>query len=344
MQIKLNIRSLIYQKCGIGDLIVGWDELSKKFDLVRVLELFMSTSMSRLKDTNTSEIYKFEPDVVDFLKICYWYSRITTNPTIIHKLKELRTRLAKKLLYRLESGKVSLSYEGLSSDKIQSTIGDMINELGKKGTDINRKKLLLNEYFDFVSVIISELMYPSLAKDYGHRVSFVPRNQDFDFDVKIDNMPIQIKTLFSFRYFPQSSQDIDKYQTYQKEIQEIVHLYHSHLLNKSYVEQNVVDYVKNSCISQIDDALKQKAEVVILDGTKTTKGFLLNQSFTDDNTYAKFDDSLKKSMKKNSNKFVNVIFASTAYDYNYRISALAMSLPVKDGKIDEASTDNIHLL
>jgi hypothetical protein len=36
-KIKLNIRALIYQNCRIDDLIVGWDELSKKFDLVRVL-------------------------------------------------------------------------------------------------------------------------------------------------------------------------------------------------------------------------------------------------------------------------------------------------------------------
>jgi hypothetical protein len=67
-KIKLNIRSLIYQNCGIDDLIVGWDELNKEFDLVRVLELFVSTSMSRLKDTNTSEIYKIRARCSRFFK------------------------------------------------------------------------------------------------------------------------------------------------------------------------------------------------------------------------------------------------------------------------------------
>jgi hypothetical protein len=77
-KIILNNRSLIYQNCKVNDLIDGWNELSKTLDLVRVLELFLSTSMSRLKDVDVSEIYKFEPDVIDFLKICCWYSRLRT--------------------------------------------------------------------------------------------------------------------------------------------------------------------------------------------------------------------------------------------------------------------------
>lgn len=158
-KIILNIRSLIYQDCKVNDLIDGWNELSKTLDLVRVLELFLATSMSRLKDVDVSEIYKFEPDVIDFLKICYWYSRLRTIVTVIHKIKELRVRLAKKLLYRLES-KVSINYDGLSSEEIQKMISDTIREFGKELTDFTNRRQLLNEYHDFVSVTISELMYP----------------------------------------------------------------------------------------------------------------------------------------------------------------------------------------
>jgi hypothetical protein len=106
----------------------------------------------------------------------------------------------------------------------------------------------------------------------------------------------------------------------------------------------VIDYVRDNCISQINKSLEQKAKIVILDGTRTAEGFLLNQSYTDDEIYIKFDDSLKKSVEKISDQFVNVIFASGAYDYNYRISTLAMKLPIKDGKIDESSKVNTQLL
>jgi len=82
-----------------------------------------------------------------------------------------------------------------------------------------------------------------------------------------------------------------------------------------------------SCISQINKSLEQKTKVIILDGTLTTEGFLSNQLFTDDEVYVKFDDSIKKSIENYSNGYVNVIFASTAYDYNYSISTLAMKLP-----------------
>jgi hypothetical protein len=187
-KIILNIRSLIYQNCKVNDLIDGWNELSKTLDLVRVLELFLSTSMSRLKDVDVSEIHKFEPDVIDFLKICCWYSRLRTTVSVVHKIKELRVRLAKKLLYRLETGKVPINYNGISSEEIQKMISNAISELGKEPMDINKRRQLLSEYYDFVSVTISELMYPSLAQEYGHRISFVPRNMDFDFDMKVENI------------------------------------------------------------------------------------------------------------------------------------------------------------
>lgn len=193
-KIKLNVRSLIYRNSSIDDLIEGWNGLNAKFDLVRVAELFLWTSMERLKGIPVSEIYNFEPDVIDFLKICYWYSKIMRIPTVVHKTKELRTRLAKKLLYKLETGKVSINYEGLSEDEIQRTIDEKLDELNQKETDINRKKQLLNHYFEFVTVSISELMYPSLSEEHGHHISFVPRNEDSDFDIIIDSLPFQVKT------------------------------------------------------------------------------------------------------------------------------------------------------
>jgi hypothetical protein len=50
--------------------------------------------------------------------------------------------LAKKLLYRLESSKVSINYDGLSREEIQKTISDAIREVGKEPTDINKEKTL----------------------------------------------------------------------------------------------------------------------------------------------------------------------------------------------------------
>ncbi|MGA8081800.1 MAG: hypothetical protein WB988_08045, partial [Candidatus Nitrosopolaris sp.] len=232
-KIKLNIRSLIYQRCRIEDIIDGWNGLNETLDLVRILEVFLWTSMSRLNGIGVSEIYKFEPDVIDFLKICYWYSRIRRTPTIIHKVKELRSRLAKKLLYKLESPKRSINYEGLSDIEIEQIISDKVMELRKKGTDI--KKNLLNQYFDFVRITISELMFPSLAEEFNHEINFEPSNQDFDFDAKIDTLPFQVKTLISRKYFPISSLDIADHQKYESEVAQIGSLYYNKQLNQAYV-------------------------------------------------------------------------------------------------------------
>ena len=187
-------------------------------------------------------------------------------------------------------------------------------------------------------------MYPSLAQEYGHRISFEPRNKDFDFDMKVENIPFQVKTLFSFKYFPVSTSETANFQKYLKDVAQIKYLYHNNKLNKSYVERKVIDYARNNRISQINKSLEQKAKIVILDGTRTAEGFLLNQSYTDDEIYVKFDDPLKKSIEMNSDQFVNVIYATGAYDYSYRISALAMRLPVKDGRLDESSKGITQLL
>jgi hypothetical protein len=105
-------------------------------------------------------------------------------------------------------------------------------------------------------------MFPSLAQEYGHMVSFVPRNQDFDFDVKIDNLPLQVKTLIPVRYFPISDLDIPKLKKYEEEVARIGYLYQHNQLNQSYVQERVFDYVKRSCISQINKSLEQKAKAV----------------------------------------------------------------------------------
>lgn len=326
--------SLIYQKCTFDDLIDGWNELNIQLDLVRVLELFLYVSMSKLKGIDVSETYKFEPGVIDFLKICYWYSRLRRVPTFVHKIRELRARLTKKLLRKLESNKISVNYEGLSNEGIQKTISNRIRELGKKGMNIQSTKQLLNEYYDFVRVTISELMYPSLAEEYDHEIDFEPRYQDFDFDMIVDDLPFQIKTLIPVKYFPVSTSDIAKAQKYNEEVDQIGYLYRNNKLNKSYVERRVLDYVKKSCISQINKSLEQKAKIVILDGIGTAEGFLLNQLFADYEIYIKFQYSLTKSVANDSH-FVNVIFTSAAYDHNYRISTLPMRIPVKDNKVEE---------
>ena len=250
------------------------------------------------------------------------------------------------MLYKLESPKISINYEGLSDIEIEQMISDKIMESRKKGrqkADINRKNLL-NQYFDFVRIIISELMFPSLAEEFNHEISFEPSNQDFDFDAKIDTLPFQVKTLISRKYFPISSLDIANQQKYEREVAQIRSLYYNNQLNQAYVARRLLDYVKRSCISQINKSLEQKTKVIILDGTLTTEGFLLNQLFTDDEVYVKFDHSIKKSIENYSNGYVNVVFVSTAYDYNYRISTLAMKLPIKDDKIDGSSEDKIQFL
>lgn len=122
-------------------------------------------------------------------------------------------------------------------------------------------------------------------------------------------------------------------------------MYEKKLISWEYVEQEIIKYIRKSCIGKINDALRQKAEIVILDGTRTIPGLALNYFYTDDSEFVKVQDSFIKAINNEASKFVNVIFASTVYDINFRISTLAIKIPVeKVNQVNEFEKDKITII
>jgi len=63
-------------------------------------------------------------------------------------------------------------------------------------------------------------------------------------------------------------------------------------------------------------------------GTRIIAGLLLNYYYTDDSTFAKINNSFIESLKISPNDFASIIFASTSYDNEFRISSLVVKVPV----------------
>ena len=163
----------------------------------------------RIRISKRSDISLFEPEVIDFLKICYWYNRIKSISSIKHRTKEIRSRLSKRLLYKLEKNKRTINYSDLSDAELENKIAETLDEIryAQSHLDQNERLRVLNEYLNFINVCISELMFTALARESNFVIDFVPTNSNYDYDIIIGGHPCQIKTLFSYDIFYCSHDD-----------------------------------------------------------------------------------------------------------------------------------------
>ncbi|MGH9952804.1 MAG: hypothetical protein ACRD5J_14360 [Nitrososphaeraceae archaeon] len=344
-RVKFKIGSVVYQRARAEDIIDGFKELNTFFDFIRVVEVLMNSALSRMQ--NSPDLTKFEPETADFLKICYWYNNLKKIRTVEHRRKELRSRLCKELLYKLEKGKKTIDTLGLTDEEIRKKINDTLVEirLNRSSEKSSQTRKILNAYLDYMNVCISELMFPALANELNMNVEFTPANNNYDFDIIINGHPTQIKTLFAYEQFPYNEEEKCKQTAYFQQSAQLREMYEKKQITWGYVEQQIIRYIRKSCIGKIKDALRQKAEIVILDGTRTIPGLALNYFYTDDSEFVKVRDSLIKAINNGASDFVNVIFASTVYDINFRISTLAIKIPVeKVNQVNEFEKDKITII
>jgi hypothetical protein len=171
-KINLRIKSVIFENASVEEIQNGYEDLKSFCEVDRVIKLLVESMIMRaIRQPNIQE---FEPEVVDFVKICYWYNRIKSVKAIEHRTKELRNRLCRKLLPKLEKNKRTLDYSHLDEDEIQPMIEQTLKQirLGTSERDRNEKHNLLNEYLNFFNVCMSEIMFPVLAYQSNYKIDF----------------------------------------------------------------------------------------------------------------------------------------------------------------------------
>jgi hypothetical protein len=349
-KIKFNIGSVVYEKVTAREIIDGFEELKTFFDFVRVLEVLSNAMLAKIrKILDPSPV---EPDTIDLLKLCYWYNRLKNINTIEHKRKEIFSRVCQRLLHRLEKrSKRTIDYSNLSEYEIKEKIDNTLDEIRQtQSTDDSMQTFRwLNEYLNFINVCVSELIFPSLASESGSKIDFVPINKDhdYDYDIMINGHPTQIKTLFSYEVFGIDEVEQHKQEKYHQGVARVRELYDTNQITMDLVKKEIIEFTKRSCINKINDALRQKAEIIIIDSTRTIPGLLQNYYYTNDTEYIKFHNSLTEVMNNPINKFVYVIFASTAYDNKFRVSSLVVKVPVTKInqviQVDNSKKDEIFI-
>jgi hypothetical protein len=230
-KIKLNIHSLIYEKANFNDILNGWNEIKKIIDIEKIAELMLYTTYSRIVDNGITldNLWRVEPNIIILLKFCYWSSQILQIPTLVHKQKEVRQRLGGKLLRKIKSiAHDSISIPDDDSDEnIKIEIDKNIHQMNnlQKERDFKKLRTFLIEYYNFFEVCLSEILYPALSKNIEHEIEFKPRNNDYDYDILISTIPVQVKNSFSFEVFSLNDEERLKINNYNAKIAKIDHYF-----------------------------------------------------------------------------------------------------------------------
>jgi hypothetical protein len=349
-KIKLNIHSLIYEKANFNDILNGWNEIKKIIDIEKIAELMLYTTYSRIVDNGITldNLWRVEPNIIILLKFCYWSSQILQIPTLVHKQKEVRQRLGGKLLRKIKSiAHDSISIPDDDSDEnIKIEIDKNIHQMNnlQKERDFKKLRTFLIEYYNFFEVCLSEILYPALSKNIEHEIEFKPRNNDYDYDILISTIPVQVKNSFSFEIFSLNDEERLKINNYNAKIAKIDHYFFNDKdkLLEMDIKEILQSFLKSN-ISEINKALKQKAKIIIFDITRTWQGYLLNRRLCEDPEYIKWQNQLKEALNQISEYFVSVIIVARATDVNYRISSVFVKLPILR-LLDEEKLNNAEII
>jgi hypothetical protein len=349
-KIKLNIHSLIYEKANFNDILNAWNEIKKIIDIEKIAELLLYTTYSRIVDNGITldNLWRVEPNIIILLKFCYWSSQILQIPTLVHKQKEVRQRLGGKLLRKIKSiAHDSISIPDDDSDEnIKIEIDKNIHQMNnlQKERDFKKLRTFLIEYYNFFEVCLPEILYPALSKNIEHEIEFKPRNNDYDYDILISTIPVQVKNSFSFEIFSLNDEEKLKINNYNAKIAKIDHYFFNDKdkLLEMDIKEILQSFLKSN-ISEINKALKQKAKIIIFDITRTWQGYLLNRRLCEDPEYIKWQNQLKEALNQISEYFVSVIIVARATEVNYRISSVFVKLPILR-LLDEEKLNNAEII
>ena len=121
-KIKFNVLSMIFPSANPREVIQGWNDLGEYFQLDEVLkldrmtEIFMKEYQQKLTNFPTSMFCNIEPDIVDCIRLAYWYQvclKYDRYNTFQYKKKDIKGKLRRRLLTNLEEFKTSYSYKNM---------------------------------------------------------------------------------------------------------------------------------------------------------------------------------------------------------------------------------------
>jgi hypothetical protein len=124
-----NIKSLIYEKATVEDIVTSWTTANEELKLCRMVKWFLRDSLYNLYLTKSLHE---EPDILLVLRLVYWYYKCShASESFKFKTTEVKRKLTKGLLSQREKIGKQLDAEDITKidtllSDLESTISDII--------------------------------------------------------------------------------------------------------------------------------------------------------------------------------------------------------------------------
>lgn len=334
---EMSVSSTIDSMASSDQVIEGWNLLQTNIGseiIFRLFQPFFILTVIDASGRNTKEIRVHEPRVIELLRFSYWYSRISkydkTN-TFSQKASEIKGKLARKALSNVEDYKTTtINHEFVTDQQeFDKQVSSSLSR-AKQGKTIDSDfETYIKELRRTLWSVISELQLAGICQDSGLSVSFIKPNYKIDYDIIIDGIPSQVKSITTEDdnardFFKRINDRIDRYINGQE-------------IEEYEVEETIRDdilYRYRSIIKAIDQGVK----IVLINGTHSYSGFLANKYASDRcmitplKTVIETSISLlrkedQSNQSGSTTKNIHVIFGAGAIDIKYRYSAWGFQIP-----------------
>jgi hypothetical protein len=176
-----------------------------------------------------------------------------------------------------------------------------------------------NTWFKDVWNVTSELLFAGICAENGFKVTFTPSQQQYDYDFIVDGYPVQMKSL-NTPYDIQSLADVKRTR---KEFVD------KGKITYDLVTKMILDAIQNK-LGEVDDALKQGAKIVFLNGTSDVSGQFFGQFCFEVDNHFSITESMITSIQlvKGNDLFIPLIYCATGIRLKYYINTLPFKVPI----------------
>jgi hypothetical protein len=288
---KLNVVSLIDSKATSEFVIEGWKSLEKLIPLRRLMIPFVISTIIHYVRFSVAPI---EPDWTSLLRLSFWYQKCLGigDRNFHYKQNEIKRAILKPLS---------------NTEKSINTPKDFIPAIEQLGKT--------------VTSYTSELKFPSLSFEQGHRVSFSKEN-----DFVVDDLPAEVKSVRSHVTIEKQEGGIPKLKIHGLVFGENVNYY-----------DELHNFIRSRKVWKlISKGYCQNGKIIFLDATYThafVPLYLLSSSKVD----LSFSEPLEAAIKlaKEKKNLPVIVTASVSSEEQYLFAFLVpISLDLLSNSVD----------
>jgi hypothetical protein len=328
---KFNVSSTIHSNARVDDVLEGLKILNEHtqnmFGILIEISFYKALNEFRKfqPSKSISRFYEIEPEMLDLLRLCYWYHKclqIDPDSFFRFKSRELRKKLAEGLLSNVTSYGISVNddFAGSNEQEFLIWIQEAVKKAAPPKLSDEKFPIYVEKLFEAIRSIISELMLAVLSNQDKSRTSFDScPSPDHDYDFLINDIPVQVKAFNASENAAESKQKLEDLQNIRP-------------INASKMEKEVGNFLKNpSRLETTEKAIDQGAHILFFNVSYICTGEIIRWYMYDNKLAVPLQEAVKYSINllaKDDISYLPLIACVSNTCFNYQLDCLYFQIPV----------------